>query len=77
MNAENKAKELVKKFNYKYDVEKKQYIIFQTVDESKRCALITIDEILNILDPECFGLEMDYIFDLRRFFNEVKKEITK
>ena len=45
MSAEEKAKELVSKFNFEHIGDR--YILHQTVEESKRCALICIDEMLD------------------------------
>jgi hypothetical protein len=44
MSAKDKAKELVSKFNFEHTGDK--YILHQTVEESKRCALICIDEMI-------------------------------
>jgi hypothetical protein len=44
---EKKAYDLVAKFNNGYNDEIKSYIIYQTVDESKRCALVLVNEILS------------------------------
>ena len=43
-----KAKELLNKFNNSHDEENKRYIFHQNIDESKRCALIAVDEILDL-----------------------------
>jgi hypothetical protein len=45
MKPKEKAYELVSKFNFEHTGE--TYIIHQTVDESKRCAIIAVDEIIN------------------------------
>jgi hypothetical protein len=45
MTAKDKAKELVSKFNFEHTGQ--SYILHQTVDESKRCALIAVDEMIN------------------------------
>jgi len=45
MTPKEKAKELVSKFNFEHTGQ--SYILHQKVDESKRCALITIDEMIN------------------------------
>jgi hypothetical protein len=62
-----KAKELVSKFNFEHTGE--TYILHQTVDESKRCALIAVDEII---------LEMDSVMlpnPFKQYWQEIKKEI--
>lgn len=50
MTPKEKAKELVSKFNFEHTGDK--YILHQTVKESKRCALIAVDEIMynNIME---------------------------
>jgi len=67
MTPKEKAKELVSKFNFEYTGE--TYIIHQTVDESKRCALIAIDEILVL------GKKIP--LEVLEFYLEVKNEINK
>jgi len=46
MTPKEKAKELVSKFNFEHTGQ--TYILHQTVDESKRCALIAVDEIFEL-----------------------------
>jgi len=38
--------------------------------------LISVDEIISILNPEHWGIEMDTAFDNLYYWNEVKKEIA-
>ena len=67
MTPKEKAKELVSKFNFEHTGE--TYILHQTVDESKRCALIAVDEII---------LEMDSVMlpnPFKQYWQEIKKEI--
>ena len=69
MTPKEKAKELVSKFNFEHTGE--TYILHQTVDESKRCALIAVDEII---------LEMDSVMlpnPFKQYWNETKHEIEK
>ena len=47
---EEKAREIIAKFNFIHNKELKEYIIFQSLEESKRCALILVDEILTELE---------------------------
>jgi hypothetical protein len=63
MTPKEKSKEICNKFNWTLCED--GYIIFQTVEETKRCALIAVDEILTI---GC--IEVPYWF-------EVKQEIEK
>ena len=66
MTPKEKAKELVSKFNNSYDKESKSYILYQNVDESKRCALIAVEMvILNCYEEEEY------------YWQEVKQEIEK
>ncbi len=69
---EEKAKEIIGKFNFIHNKELKEYIIYQSLEESKRCALILVDEIL---------IELEYIDDSAmvpyEYWVEVKKEIQK
>ena len=39
------------------------------------CAVQSVDQIIAILNPESFGIEMDTIFDMKNYWNEVKQEI--
>lgn len=43
----------------------------------QKCALIAVDEILNILEADVWGLEMDKAFDKQKYWEEVKQEIEK
>ncbi len=67
MKPKDKAKELVSKFNFEHTGD--SYTIFQNVDESKRCALIAVDEIIkemdNVMLPNPF----------KQYWNKVKQEI--
>jgi hypothetical protein len=67
MKPKDKAKELVSKFNFEHTGD--SYTVFQNVDESKRCALIAVDEIIllidNIMLPNPF----------KQYWNKVKQEI--
>ena len=42
---------------------------------AKKCALIAVDEILKVLNPENWGLEMDSAFEKIEYWTAVKKEI--
>jgi hypothetical protein len=69
MTPKEKAKELVSKFNFEHTGQ--TYILHQTVDESKRCALIAVDEIIKAMDnvmlPNPF----------KQYWNKVKQEIQE
>jgi hypothetical protein len=72
MTAKEKAKELISKFNNSYDEESKTYILYQNIDESKRCALIAVNE---ILDASLYYF--DELSPYVIYWQEVKKEIEK
>lgn len=77
MTPKEKAKELVDKY---FILLKNKYQIWNIaygVGEPKQCALIVVDEILEELDAEYWGLEMDRSFERQRFWLNVKHEIEK
>jgi len=47
MTPKEKAKELITRFNFEYIGD--SVTIFQTPEESKRCALIAVDEIIKVV----------------------------
>jgi hypothetical protein len=77
MTPKEKAKELVSKFNFEHLGDR--YILHQTVEESKRCALIAVDEILEW--PQIHDLERvcefsdEFYVKPSRYWTEVKQEI--
>jgi hypothetical protein len=75
MTAEDKAKELLAKFNYIHNKELKKYIIYQSLEESKRCALIAVQQILNS-NPHSnpFNTEIHSTYP---YWEKVKLEIEK
>jgi hypothetical protein len=75
MTPKEKAEELVSKFNFEHIGQ--TYILHQTVDESKRCALIAVDEVIQqweVIDTYIadFGGQLNQSL---KFWQEVKKEI--
>ena len=68
MTPKNKAKELMGRFNYDHNSELKEYIIYQSLEESKRCSLIAVDEIIK---SHTYGLSTE----LKTYWYDVKKEI--
>ena len=70
MTPEIKSKELMNRFNNEHFPESKEYIIYQSLEESKRCSLIAVDEILNVID----GFDLDKTYN---YYLEVKEEIQK
>ena len=77
MTAKEKAKELVSKFNFEHLGD--TYIIHQNIEESKRCALVAVDEIINTLNYDISDLDVrgNILLDLIEFCKEVKQEIQK
>lgn len=78
MTPKEKSIELMNKFNNYHNTELKEYIIYQSLEESKRCALIAIDEILNNCLFEIYNcgfltLETKH----KEYWKEVKQEINK
>jgi hypothetical protein len=71
MSAEEKAKELVSKFNFENTGD--SYILYQTFEESKRCALICIDEMLDFRN----ALYINEGSLAYQWLLHVKKEIEK
>ena len=69
MTPADKAKELIDKFNFSIDQNTKTYTIYQNVDESKRCALIAVDEMLdfrNALYINEGSLAHKYLLDIKQ-----------
>lgn len=71
MTPKEKAKELVSRFNFEHLGDR--YVLHQTVEESKRCALIAVNEIINAIDWN----ESEYPVSEELFWLEVIKEIEK
>lgn len=65
MTPKEKAKQLCNKFSW--EKTENGYKMFQTVDETKRCALIAVDLVLNLND-----IDGEY-----SYYSEVKLEIEK
>ena len=64
-----KAKELMNRFNNEHFPELKEYIIYQSLEESKRCSLIAVDEI--------FKSGLLVMLDDEQYWYDVQKEIEK
>jgi hypothetical protein len=71
MKVVDKAKELMNRFNNDHNIELKEYIIHQSLEESKRCCLIAIDELQE------FICKYDNNFSDFKYWEEVRKEIEK
>jgi hypothetical protein len=74
-----KAKELVSKFNFEHTGQ--TYILHQTVDESKRCALIAVDEMINSSPSLPILGDGGYLYEdielSTKYWQEVKQEIQE
>jgi hypothetical protein len=71
MTPKQKAQELVDKmyFSRRYD-DIENYIPAKAWEHSKMCALIAVDEIINVIEENCLEYDDNY-------WQEVKKEIEK
>jgi len=74
MNPNEKARDLITKFNHEYDADKKEYILYQDVAESIRCALIVVEEV-RTFHNNLFYASKNSIFDI--YLDKVKDEIEK
>ena len=70
MTPKEKAKELFNKFAFEKTA--KWYKMFQTSNESKRCSLIAVSEIINNIDESLI-----YSYIEIEWWQEVKQEIEK
>jgi hypothetical protein len=76
MTPKEKAKEICNKFSWEKIED--GYKMFQTLDETKRCALIAVDEIQQLIkDLSSCSSRFIYIIDEMNYWNEVKQEIEK
>ena len=71
MTPKEKAKELISKYNFEHLGDR--YILHQTVDESKRCALIAVDEMLDFRN----GLYINEGSLAHKYLLDIKQEIEK
>ena len=78
MTPKLKAKKLISQFSLGILAELGYKISLEEVAAlAKSSALSAIDEMINILNPEDWGLEMDAAIDKLNYLKEVKKEIEK
>lgn len=83
MTPQEKAYELVSRFNFEHLGDR--YVLHQTVEESKRCALIAVNELIKqeqkiakrIHKISFLGNPFIEVVNLGKFWNEVKQEIEK
>ena len=76
MTPKEKAKELFNKFCYEIRTEERGDGYFTNVIQAKQCALIAVDEILELIDHTPLADE-DYAVYLINRWQEVKQEIEK
>ena len=69
MTPQEKAIELIGKFNFTHDKVNREFLFYQNLDESKRCALIAVDLIIYHTEEDSSNIP------LYEFYLEVKKEI--
>jgi hypothetical protein len=43
---------------------------------AKKAALVAVDEIISVLNPENWGIEMNIVIDEIHYWNKVKEEIN-
>lgn len=72
MTPKEKAKELIATFNFLHDTENKAYIIYQTPNESKRCALIAVE-----FAREFITGDLSEAFDKFIYLQDIKEQIEK
>lgn len=70
MTPQEKAKELFNKFCYEIRTEERGDGYFTNVIQAKQCALIAVDEIISVIDPETN-------YKTWEFYKQVKQEIKK
>ena len=73
MTPKEKTKELVDKFIFIDNGEKFQIISIADEKRAIQCALIAVDEVLEVINQ----LDDSYSYNAGLFFNEVKQEINK
>ena len=81
MTPKEKAKELVDKFLKHNTVWIDDENYYYSEKKSKQCALIAVDEILNVIPYSIMDTHKGEVYfyenDERNYFEEVKKEIEK
>jgi hypothetical protein len=75
MTPKEKAKELYNKFFRSVPFLSKGCHPMDDYNAAKQCALIAVDEIIKVFNPENWGLEMDSAFESIEYWDKVKKEI--
>jgi hypothetical protein len=75
MTPKEKAKELLDKFDFIYSYDGLDIMDEKlTNDDRKHCALIAVDE---VLDVDCFDMSEEHFDNHIEWWSEVKQEIEK
>lgn len=77
MTPKEKANELVEKFSkieHTYLIGRGKYMF---IEESKKCALIAVDEIIKALESDRIIYGSIYRYEESEYWQEVKKEIEE
>jgi hypothetical protein len=78
MTPKEKATELVNKIYQTARWQKEEdYNPLQQYQRVKQFAIVSVDEILDVLNPEHWGLEMNIAIENLIYWKDVKKEIEK
>jgi hypothetical protein len=72
MTPKEKAQELYNKF---YNTSSHQHHVESRKDNAKQCALMLVDEMIKVFNPENWGLEIYNAFEGLKYWKEVKQEI--
>lgn len=75
MTPQEKAQELIDKFNDVEDLKGRKIIHF--IIDAKQCALIAVDEILDALNSDLIDYSGLYRYEANNYWNQVKDEIEK
>jgi hypothetical protein len=70
MTPQEKAIELIGKFNFTHDKFNGQFLFHQSLDESKRCALIAVDEMMIYSD-----FHLNYLQEVKDKIENFAKEL--
>lgn len=78
MTSEEKAKELIKKFIWKIDPNSK-YKSAELEEQAKQCALIAVDEILDVLDNSrvyAYDYDLSLWDGISTYWQDVKNHLN-
>lgn len=66
---QKKAVELIGLYNFTHNMVDRNFVFHQTLDESKRCALIAVDLLIYHTEEDSSNI------DLYEFYSQVRREI--